>query len=82
MNDSRRSGSDGPGDFEADLVPSEDFVAGDVKRLAECRGIANQAGEAHGKVAGGGEGPRIFALVGDKNRFAVFEPSGEGIRRT
>ena len=54
-----------------DLVPREDLVRGDVKRMADGLGVAEEAHKALGEVGAVGDGPEGSAVAVDDDAFAL-----------
>src|SRR6185369_3943421 len=78
-NDSGRSNVQGPRYFVYNLIPGEHLVGGDVKGLAEGRWLTDQSRQPDSKVAGCGQSPAALSIVGNINRFALFQPGRKGV---
>src|SRR5579864_6338566 len=71
----------GAGNLLDDLIPGEDFIAGNMEGLADGGGVACQTGQADSEVARSGEGPWVLALVGHKDWFAQLDAGREIVSR-
>lgn len=61
-----------------DLIPSEDFITGDVESFANGLLTAEQPYEAHGKVVCMGDGPEAGAIAMNDDRLAAADSVDDG----